>query len=174
MSDPVGESEAPTRSQHAMGLAQRTREVGDMEQSFLAHDRRQAGDITLDDLDLLVQPNTPCQLQSACNSRTDVPERENLVNEWLRATDQMKRKGLANELQKVALREVTYASCRLSRPVRWCSKPPKTAKSSQRCKRAAAGHELMGKLYPLRPHFQAHDSHAGNVAARSVEMSDKS
>ena len=38
----------------------------------------------------------------------DVPELENLVNEWLRATDQMKRKELANELQKVALREVTY------------------------------------------------------------------
>src|ERR1700730_25557 len=44
----------------------------------------------------------------------------------------------------------------------------------QRCKRAAAGHKLMGKLYPLRPHFQPHDGHTGDVAARSVEMSDKS
>ena len=47
-----------------------------MEQSFLAYDRIlafvrqwQGDDITFDDLDLLVQPNTPCQLRSACNSR---------------------------------------------------------------------------------------------------------
>jgi peptide/nickel transport system substrate-binding protein len=38
----------------------------------------------------------------------DVPELEKLVTDWLRATDQIKRKELANELQKVALREVTY------------------------------------------------------------------
>src|SRR5215207_2573281 len=76
MSDPVGESDASTRTQHAMRFAQGTREVWYMEQSFLAYDRIlafvrqwQGDDITLDDLDLLVQPNTPCQLRSACNSR---------------------------------------------------------------------------------------------------------
>src|SRR4030095_7454129 len=76
MSDPVGESDASTRPQHAMRLAQGTREVWYMEQSFLAYDRIlafirqwQGHDVALDDLDLLGQPNTPCQLRSACNSR---------------------------------------------------------------------------------------------------------
>jgi hypothetical protein len=36
------------------------------------------------------------------------------------------------------------------------------------------GTKLMGKLYPLRPHFLAYDGHTGDVAARSVETSDKS
>jgi peptide/nickel transport system substrate-binding protein len=38
----------------------------------------------------------------------DVPQLEKLVTEWVRATDQTKRKQLADEVQKVALSEVTY------------------------------------------------------------------
>jgi peptide/nickel transport system substrate-binding protein len=38
----------------------------------------------------------------------DIPELDKLVTEWVRATDQKKRKQLADEIQKVALREVTY------------------------------------------------------------------
>jgi peptide/nickel transport system substrate-binding protein len=38
----------------------------------------------------------------------DVPQLEKLVNDWVRATDQMKRKQLADEIQKVAFSEVTY------------------------------------------------------------------
>src|SRR5262245_21707704 len=44
----------------------------------------------------------------------------------------------------------------------------------QRCKRAAPGHKLMGDLYPLRTHFRSYDCHPGDVAARSVELTDKS
>jgi len=76
MGDPVGESEASTRSQHAMCLAKGAREVWYMEQSFLAYDRIlalvrqwQGGDISLDHLNLPVQPNTPYQLRSSCNPR---------------------------------------------------------------------------------------------------------
>src|SRR6516162_2229175 len=76
MSDPVGESDASTRPQHAMRLSQGKSEVGYMEQRFLAYDRilagvrqRQGGYIALDDLDLAAQPDTLCQLRSACNSR---------------------------------------------------------------------------------------------------------
>jgi peptide/nickel transport system substrate-binding protein len=38
----------------------------------------------------------------------DVPQLEKLVTDWVRATDQTTRKQLANEVQKVALSEVTY------------------------------------------------------------------
>ena len=38
----------------------------------------------------------------------DVPQLEKLVTDWVRATDQTKRKLLADEIQKVALSEVTY------------------------------------------------------------------
>ena len=38
----------------------------------------------------------------------DVPQLEKLVTDWVRATDQTKRLQLADEIQKVALREVTY------------------------------------------------------------------
>jgi peptide/nickel transport system substrate-binding protein len=38
----------------------------------------------------------------------DVPELEKLVNDWVRATDQTRRKLLADEIQKVALGDVTY------------------------------------------------------------------
>jgi peptide/nickel transport system substrate-binding protein len=38
----------------------------------------------------------------------DVPQLEKLVTDWLRATDQRGRKLLADEIQKVALNEVTY------------------------------------------------------------------
>jgi len=38
----------------------------------------------------------------------DVPQLEKLVADWVRATDQTKRKQLADEVQKVALSEVTY------------------------------------------------------------------
>ena len=38
----------------------------------------------------------------------DVPLLEKLVTDWVRATDQAKRKQLADEVQKVALSEVTY------------------------------------------------------------------
>jgi peptide/nickel transport system substrate-binding protein len=38
----------------------------------------------------------------------DVPQLEKLVTDWVRATDQMKRKQLAGEIQKVALSEITY------------------------------------------------------------------
>ena len=65
MSDPVGESDASTRPQHAVRLPQGTRQVGHVEQRFLAHDcilasvaQRQGGYIALDDLDLAAQPNT--------------------------------------------------------------------------------------------------------------------
>jgi peptide/nickel transport system substrate-binding protein len=38
----------------------------------------------------------------------DVPELEKLITSWVRATDQTNRKQLAEEIQKVALSEVTY------------------------------------------------------------------
>jgi len=38
----------------------------------------------------------------------DVPQLERLATDWVRATDQTKRKHLADEVQKVALSEVTY------------------------------------------------------------------
>jgi peptide/nickel transport system substrate-binding protein len=38
----------------------------------------------------------------------DVPELEKLITSWVRATDQTKRKQLADEIQKIALSEVTY------------------------------------------------------------------
>jgi peptide/nickel transport system substrate-binding protein len=38
----------------------------------------------------------------------DIPLLEKLVTDWVRATDQTKRKQLAGEVQKVALSEVTY------------------------------------------------------------------
>jgi peptide/nickel transport system substrate-binding protein len=38
----------------------------------------------------------------------DIPQLEKLVTDWVRATDQTKRKHLADEVQKVALSEVTY------------------------------------------------------------------
>jgi peptide/nickel transport system substrate-binding protein len=38
----------------------------------------------------------------------DIPQLEKLVIDWVRTTDQTKRKGLADEIQKVALSEVTY------------------------------------------------------------------
>jgi len=38
----------------------------------------------------------------------DLPQLDKLVTDWLRATDQIKRKQLADEIQKVALSEVTY------------------------------------------------------------------
>jgi len=38
----------------------------------------------------------------------DVPQLEKLVTDWVRATDQAKRKQVADEIQKVALSEVTY------------------------------------------------------------------
>jgi peptide/nickel transport system substrate-binding protein len=38
----------------------------------------------------------------------DVPQLEKLITEWVQATDQTKRKQLADEVQKVALSEVTY------------------------------------------------------------------
>jgi peptide/nickel transport system substrate-binding protein len=38
----------------------------------------------------------------------DIPQLEKLVTDWVRATDQMKRKQIADEIQKVALSDVTY------------------------------------------------------------------
>jgi peptide/nickel transport system substrate-binding protein len=38
----------------------------------------------------------------------DVPQLEKLVNEWVQATDEPKRQRLADEVQRVALSEVTY------------------------------------------------------------------
>jgi peptide/nickel transport system substrate-binding protein len=38
----------------------------------------------------------------------DVPQLERLATDWMRATDQTKRKQLADEIQKAALSEVTY------------------------------------------------------------------
>jgi peptide/nickel transport system substrate-binding protein len=38
----------------------------------------------------------------------DVPQLEKLITSWVRATDQPKRKQLAEEIQKIALSEVTY------------------------------------------------------------------
>jgi peptide/nickel transport system substrate-binding protein len=38
----------------------------------------------------------------------DVPQLEKLVTDWVRAGDETKRKQLADEVQKVALGEVTY------------------------------------------------------------------
>ena len=37
-----------------------------------------------------------------------VPQLEKLITDWVRATDQVKRKQVAGEIQKVALDEVTY------------------------------------------------------------------
>jgi peptide/nickel transport system substrate-binding protein len=38
----------------------------------------------------------------------DIPELEKLITDWVRATDQSKRKQLADEIQKVTLSEVPY------------------------------------------------------------------
>ena len=38
----------------------------------------------------------------------DVPQLDKLVTDWVRATDQTRRLQLADEIQKVALSEVTY------------------------------------------------------------------
>ena len=38
----------------------------------------------------------------------DVPELERLISEWVRATDEPRRKQLAREVQRVALSEATY------------------------------------------------------------------
>jgi peptide/nickel transport system substrate-binding protein len=38
----------------------------------------------------------------------DIPQIEKLVTDWVRATDQTKRKQIADEVQNVALSEVTY------------------------------------------------------------------
>jgi peptide/nickel transport system substrate-binding protein len=38
----------------------------------------------------------------------EVPQLEKLITEWVRATDQVRRKQLADEIQKVALDEVAY------------------------------------------------------------------
>jgi peptide/nickel transport system substrate-binding protein len=38
----------------------------------------------------------------------EIPQLEKLVTEWVRATDQAKRKQLADEVQRVALTEVPY------------------------------------------------------------------
>jgi peptide/nickel transport system substrate-binding protein len=38
----------------------------------------------------------------------DVPQMERLITDWVRATDDTKRKQIANEAQRVALDEVTY------------------------------------------------------------------
>jgi peptide/nickel transport system substrate-binding protein len=38
----------------------------------------------------------------------DVPQLEKLTTDWVRTTDPAKRKQIADEVQKVALREVTY------------------------------------------------------------------
>jgi len=38
----------------------------------------------------------------------DIPQLDDLTIQWVRATDQIKRKQLADEIQKIALREVTY------------------------------------------------------------------
>ena len=38
----------------------------------------------------------------------DIPQLDKLTTEWVRATDPTKRKQIADEVQKVALREVAY------------------------------------------------------------------
>ncbi len=38
----------------------------------------------------------------------DIPQFEKLTTEWVRATDQTKRKQIADEIQKIALDEVAY------------------------------------------------------------------
>ena len=38
----------------------------------------------------------------------DVPQLETLVTDWVRAADQTKRNQLADEVQRIALSEVTY------------------------------------------------------------------
>jgi peptide/nickel transport system substrate-binding protein len=38
----------------------------------------------------------------------DVPQLEKLITDWVRATDQTQRNHLADEVQKIALSEVTY------------------------------------------------------------------
>ena len=38
----------------------------------------------------------------------DIPQLERLVAEWVRASDQSQRKQLAEQVQKIALREVPY------------------------------------------------------------------
>ena len=40
--------------------------------------------------------------------RSYVPQLEKLVTDWVRATDETKRKQLAADIQRVALSEVTY------------------------------------------------------------------
>jgi hypothetical protein len=47
-------------------------------------------------------------ITSVIRLEADGAQLEKLVTDWVRATDQMKRKQLADEIQKIALSEVTY------------------------------------------------------------------
>ena len=38
----------------------------------------------------------------------DIPQLDELTTQWVRATDQAKRKQFTDEIQKIALREVAY------------------------------------------------------------------
>jgi peptide/nickel transport system substrate-binding protein len=64
----------------------------------------------------VVNPAVHFGMISGAGQRTwygwpDVPQLEKLVIDWVGATDQARRKQLAEEIQKVALDEVTYVPC---------------------------------------------------------------
>jgi peptide/nickel transport system substrate-binding protein len=64
----------------------------------------------------VVNPAVHFGIISGAGQRTwygwpDVPQLEKLVNDWVGATDPARRKKLAEEVQKVALNEVTYVPC---------------------------------------------------------------
>jgi peptide/nickel transport system substrate-binding protein len=64
----------------------------------------------------VVNPAVHFGMISGAGQRTwygwpDVPQLEKLITDWVRATDQARRKQLAEEVQKVALNEVTYVPC---------------------------------------------------------------
>ena len=89
----------------------------------------------------VVNPAVHFGMISGAGQRTwygwpDVPQLEKLVIDWVGATDQARRKQLAEEIQKVALDEVTYVPCG-----EWFSRPPseRTSVTSSSLRRRFSG-----------------------------------
>jgi peptide/nickel transport system substrate-binding protein len=56
----------------------------------------------------VISPAVHFGLSGAWYGWHDIPQLEKLTTEWLRATDQAKRKQIADDIQRVALDEVAY------------------------------------------------------------------
>src|SRR5262249_46439891 len=70
--------------------------------------------------------------------------------------------------------ELQTESARRSLHIAGLAHPQWKFRIDQRCKRAGIGHKVTGKFYPLWSHLHSDDAHSGDVAARPVELSDKS